>query len=94
MLVFNRHASHVAGVPPGHTAEVADDTAARFRWALRPVERPAEGESAAEGERPAAREAIETIRASNSAEFVRGYLGDSRSSVHAAAVRRLRQISE
>ena len=95
--VRNRHASRVGGVDPGETAIVTPDVFARYPWALHalaPDYQPEEDEGEDSPERLAAREQIQALRESADQDYVRSFVSDGRSSVHTAAVRRLRQLTE
>ena len=93
--VLNKHAAHVAGVAPGATGYVTQEAADRYPWALVRCDGaapPGEAQEAQDG--LPARDQIQALRDSDDPEYVRGFVGDGRSSVHAAAVRRLRQLTE
>jgi hypothetical protein len=93
--VLNKHAAHVAGVAPGAVAHVTQETADRYPWALVRCDgpEPFEAEHEPEGAALPARDQIQALRESDDPEYVREFVGDGRSSVHAAAVRRLRQLT-
>lgn len=94
MLARNRHSAHVAGLAPGAVGDVPEETVSRYPWALRAVRPGAQEAAGDDGDGMTAREARKAIQESEDPEFVRQFFGDSRSSVHSAAVRRLRQLRE
>ncbi len=94
--VRNRHVSHVGGIAPGAVADIEPAVLARHPWAF--IVLPADHVQGAHDNDDAdwlpAREQREALRASEDLDYVRGFVGDSRSSVHTAAVRRIRQLTE
>lgn len=95
--VRNRHAAAVGGVAPGAVGNVTAETLRRYPWALSalsPVEDMEHSSDASQSpsEPLPARAQIRAIRDSDSIEYVERWIGDGRSSVHGAAVKRLRRL--